>query len=42
MLAVKVEAECRIIFPSNYCLVCLNSRQILEFGLQVYDLQWFS
>ena len=42
MLAVKGEAECRILFPSNYCLVCLNSKQILEFGLPVSDLQWFS
>ena len=42
MLAVEVEAECKILFLSNYCLVCLNSRQILEFGLPVSDLQWFS
>ena len=42
MLAVKVEAKCRILFLSNYCLVCLNSRQILEFGLPVSDLQLFS
>ena len=39
MLAFKVEAECRILFLSNYCLDCLNSRKILEFELPVSDLQ---
>ena len=38
MIAVKVEAECRILFLSNYCLDRLNSRQILEFGFPVSDL----
>ena len=42
MLAVEVEDECRILFLLNYCLACLNSRQILEFGLPVSNLQWFS
>ena len=42
MLVVEVEAECKILFLSNYCLVCLNSRKILEFGQPVSDLQWFS
>ena len=38
MLAVKVEAECRMLFPSNYSLDRLNSRKILEFGFPVSDL----
>ena len=42
MLAVKVEAECRMLFPSNYCLERLKSKQILEFGFPVSYLQWFS
>ena len=42
MLAVEVETECIILFLSNSCMVCLNSRQILEFGLPFSDLQWFS
>ena len=42
MLAVKVKAECRMLFPSNYCLDRLKSKQILEFELPVYDLQRFS
>ena len=41
MLAVKEEVECKILFLSNYCLVCLNSRQILEFGLPVFDYSGF-
>ena len=39
MLVVEVEAECRMLFPSNYCLDRSKSKQILEFELQVYDLQ---
>ena len=42
MLAVKVEAKCRMLFLSNYCLDSLKSKQILEFELPVSDLQWFS
>ena len=42
MLAVKVEAECRMLFSSNYYLDRLKSKQILEFELPVSDLQWFS
>ena len=42
MLVFKVEAECKIIISSNYCLDCLNSRQISDFGLPVSVLQWFS
>ena len=38
MLVVKVEAECRMLFPSNYCLDRLESKQILEFELPVSDL----
>ena len=38
MLVVKVEAECRMLFPSNYYLDRLKSKQILEFGLPVSDL----
>ena len=39
MLAIKVEAECRMLFPLNYCLDRLKSKQILEFELPVSDLQ---
>ena len=39
MLVVQVEAECRMLFPSNYYLDHLKSKQILEFGLPVSDLQ---
>ena len=35
MLVFKVEAECKNLISSNYCLDCLNSRQILEFELPV-------
>ena len=42
MLVFKVEAECKILISSNYCLDCLNSREILDFGLPVSVLQWFS
>ena len=42
MLADKVEVECRMLLPSNYCLDRLKSKQILEFELPVSDLQWFS
>ena len=38
MLAVKVEAECRMLFPSNYSLDRLKSKQFLEFGPLVSDL----
>ena len=39
MLAVKVEAECRMLFPSNYCLDRLKSKKFLEFELPVSNLQ---
>ena len=39
MLVVEVEAECRMSFSSNYCLVRLKSKQILEFERPVSDLQ---
>ena len=39
MLVVEVEAKCRMLFSSNYCLVRLKSKQILEFELPVSDLQ---
>ena len=42
MLVFKVEAECKNLISSDYCLVRLNSRQILEFELSVSVLQWFS
>ena len=42
MLAVKVEAECKMLFLSNYYLDRLNSKQILEFGFPVFDLPWSS
>ena len=42
MLAIKVEAECKNLISSNYCLDCLNSKQILEFGFPVSVLEWFS
>ena len=42
MLIFKIEAECKNLISSNYCLDCLNSRQILDFGLPVSILQWFS
>ena len=42
MLSVKVEAECRMLFPSNYSLDRLKSKQILEFGFPASDLQWYS
>ena len=42
MLVFKVEAECKILISSNYCLDCLNSKQILDFELPVSVLQWFS
>ena len=42
MLAIKVEAKCKNLISSNYCLDCLNSRQILEFELPASVLQWFS
>ena len=38
MLAIKVEAECRMLFPSNYYLDRLKSKQSLEFELPVFDL----
>ena len=41
MLVVEVEAECRMLFSSNYCLVRLKSKQILEFERPVSNLQWF-
>ena len=42
MLVFKVEAECKNLISSNNCLDCLNSRQILDFGLPISVLQWFS
>ena len=39
MLVFKVEAECKILISSNYCLDCLNSKQILDFKLLVSVLQ---
>ena len=39
MLVVEVEAGCRMSFSSNYCLVRLKSKQILEFEFPVLDLQ---
>ena len=42
MLVFKVEAEYKNLISSNYCLDCLNFRQILEFELPVFVLQWFS
>ena len=42
MLDVKVEAECRMLFPSDCSLDRLKSKHFLEFGLPVSDLQWSS
>ena len=39
MLSVKVEAECGMIFPSNYFLDRLKSKKILnsDFQFQIYS-----
>ena len=42
MLAVKVLAECRILFSFKLLSGCLNFRQILEFKLPVAYLQLLS
>ena len=39
MLVIEVEAEYRMLFSSNYCLVRLKFKQILEFERQVSDIQ---
>ena len=34
MLVFKVEAECKILISSNYCLDCLNSEKFLISNFQ--------
>ena len=40
MLVVEVEAECRMLFSSNYCLVRLKSKQFWNsnFQFQIYSV----